>query len=252
MSIKNDWQLHSKTELEVLRRENDELKKALGEATLDIKVLKKKLERMQISVPVKTDENGYLDKECPNEECLYQFKVNAEDWTNLFLDEAVYCPKCRHSAPADSWWTTEQLENAREQAISHVHGLFGEALKNGAQAFNRSQPKKGFLQLSLQVSGTARKHFILPVQAQKELQLEIKCEQCNANYAVIGSAFFCPCCGHNSVERTYDDAIKKVEIKISNLHLIRKAFSDSNMLDEGEITCLSLIETGLTDCVVAF
>jgi transposase-like protein len=36
MSIKNDGQLHSKTELEVLRRENDELKKALGKATLDI------------------------------------------------------------------------------------------------------------------------------------------------------------------------------------------------------------------------
>ena len=40
MSIKNDWQLHSKMELEVLRRENDELKKALGEATFDIKVLR--------------------------------------------------------------------------------------------------------------------------------------------------------------------------------------------------------------------
>lgn len=45
MRIKNDGQLHSKTELEVLRRENDELKKALGEATLDIKVLKKSVRR---------------------------------------------------------------------------------------------------------------------------------------------------------------------------------------------------------------
>lgn len=41
MSIKNDGQLHSKTELEVLRIENDGLMKVLGEATLDIKVLKK-------------------------------------------------------------------------------------------------------------------------------------------------------------------------------------------------------------------
>ena len=44
MSIKNDGDLHSKTELEALKRENDELKKALGEATLDMKILKKKLE----------------------------------------------------------------------------------------------------------------------------------------------------------------------------------------------------------------
>lgn|GEM_PF-1108711 len=47
MGIKNDGELHSKTELEILRKENDELKKALGEATLDIKILKKKVEMDQ-------------------------------------------------------------------------------------------------------------------------------------------------------------------------------------------------------------
>ena len=47
MSIKNDGDLHSKAELEMLRRENEELKKALGESTLDIKILKKKLEMDQ-------------------------------------------------------------------------------------------------------------------------------------------------------------------------------------------------------------
>jgi transposase len=47
MSIKNDGSLHSKAEVEMLRKENDELKKALGESTLDIKILKKKLEMDQ-------------------------------------------------------------------------------------------------------------------------------------------------------------------------------------------------------------
>ena len=47
MSIKNDGKLHSKAELEMLRKENEELKKALGESTLDIKILKKKLEMDQ-------------------------------------------------------------------------------------------------------------------------------------------------------------------------------------------------------------
>ncbi len=41
MSIKNQGDLHSNTELEMLRKENEELKKALGESTLDIKILKK-------------------------------------------------------------------------------------------------------------------------------------------------------------------------------------------------------------------
>ncbi len=47
MSIKNDGDLHSRAELEMLRKENEELKKALGESTLDIKILKKKLEMDQ-------------------------------------------------------------------------------------------------------------------------------------------------------------------------------------------------------------
>ncbi|MFT7232561.1 MAG: putative RNase H-like nuclease (RuvC/YqgF family) [Cyclobacteriaceae bacterium] len=47
MSIKYDGDLHSKAELEMLRKENEELKKALGESTLDIKILKKKLEMDQ-------------------------------------------------------------------------------------------------------------------------------------------------------------------------------------------------------------
>jgi len=47
MSIKNQGDLHSKAELEMLRKENEELKKALGESTLDIKILKKKLEMDQ-------------------------------------------------------------------------------------------------------------------------------------------------------------------------------------------------------------
>ncbi len=45
--MKSEGDLHSKTELEMLRKENEELKKALGESTLDIKILKKKLEMDQ-------------------------------------------------------------------------------------------------------------------------------------------------------------------------------------------------------------
>lgn len=42
MGIRNEGDLYSRTELDALRRENEELKKALGEAHLDIKILKKR------------------------------------------------------------------------------------------------------------------------------------------------------------------------------------------------------------------
>ena len=44
MGIQNEGDLYTRAELEALRKENEELKKALGEASLDIKILKKKLE----------------------------------------------------------------------------------------------------------------------------------------------------------------------------------------------------------------
>ena len=43
MSIKNEGEIHSKVELDSVLKENQELKEALGESTLAIKVLKKKV-----------------------------------------------------------------------------------------------------------------------------------------------------------------------------------------------------------------
>lgn len=44
MGIQNDGELFSDADIDALQKQNDELKKALGEAHLDIKILKKKLE----------------------------------------------------------------------------------------------------------------------------------------------------------------------------------------------------------------
>ncbi|MEQ8191444.1 MAG: hypothetical protein ABRQ39_25995 [Candidatus Eremiobacterota bacterium] len=205
-----------------------------------------------ISIPIIADENGYCDKECPSEECKFQFKVYAEDWKNLFKDEAVYCPFCRHKAISNSWWTTEQIENAKRQAIRYIEGKLSTALKRGAETFNRRQPKDSFISISLKVSGFRPEHYFVPITGKEAMELKIQCEKCNARYSVIGSAFFCPCCGYNSVERTFDDAIKKVEAKLDNLNLIRTALIKAGKKDDAELTCRSLIESGLTDCVVAF
>lgn len=90
----------------------------------------KKLEREQtVSVPVKADKDGYLDKECPNKECIFQFKVSKDDWDKLFDSSKVYCPLCRHEAHDDAWWTTEQIEGAKREAIKHVTGRIDKALE---------------------------------------------------------------------------------------------------------------------------
>lgn len=69
-------------------------------------------ETTEISVPLEADSEGFLDKECPSETCLFQFKILEEDWKKIVRDEEVFCPSCRHFAHAQSWFTTEQTSLA--------------------------------------------------------------------------------------------------------------------------------------------
>lgn len=209
------------------------------------------LERNKISIPVDSDDDGYFDRECPNEECLFQFKVDEQDWKNLFSDEAVFCPLCRHEAKSSSWWTKEQLKHAEDEAMKHIQGRIDAALVQGAREFNSRQPRNSFISMSMSVKGTRPYHYMLPVPSMEEMQLKVQCKECNAKYAVVGSAFFCPCCGHNSAEETLEGSLKKIEDKIKNLPIIRKAVEQISK-DEAETTCRSLIETGLGECVVSF
>lgn len=202
------------------------------------------------SMEVLPDEDGYFDKECPNEECLSQFKVNAEDWENLFSDEAVYCPFCGYSAPAKNWWTTEQVEQAESQAIKMVEAKLGAALDRDARDFNRSQSRNSFIKMSMKYKG--RKSFVnLPSFALEEMQQKITCDSCGARYAVVGSAFYCPCCGKNSARLTFANTIDKVRGKINHLETVRQAIAEYSK-DEAARTCDSLIESSVPDLVVAF
>ncbi|MCZ2249530.1 MAG: hypothetical protein LC111_12305 [Bacteroidia bacterium] len=216
-----------------------------------IRELKELEQTKQISVPIEADKDGYLDKECPNDDCLFQFKVDEKDWETLFKDETIFCPLCRHEANSKSWFTTEQIEQAKEQAIKHIHGRIDKALEQGARDFNSKQSGNSFIKMSVKVTGTKPLHYIMPVPSNEEMQLKIQCKACNAKYAVIGSAFFCPCCGHNSAEETFDNSLKKIQDKIKNIPIIRQAVETVSK-DEAENTCRSLIETSLGECVVAF
>jgi len=215
----------------------------------------KELERMNgqsVSVPIESDEKGYIDKQCPNEDCEFIFKVNEEDWKNIFKDEAVWCPLCRHEATADQWFTNEQVEHARAEALAVVKGKIHNVLRSDAQKFNRRQPKNGFISMSMKVNGGPKRTHTIPAKAAELMQLEIRCEKCDSRFAVIGSAYFCPACGHNSVTRTFYDSLRKIRAKKDSVEVVRTALIESVGKDEAELTCRSLIETCISDGVVAF
>lgn len=211
-----------------------------------------RIDGQSVSVSINSDEKGYIDKQCPSEECEFLFKVNKEDWAEKFKDEAVWCPLCRHEAPADQWLTLEQVEHAKAEATAFIQGKINNALHSGAQKFNRQQSRNSFISMSMKVQGRPKRTYIIPVTAAEAMQLEITCEKCDSHFAVIGSAYFCPACGHNSVTRTYADSLRKIRAKKDNVGVVRQALIESTGKDEAELTCRSLIETCISDGVVAF
>lgn len=213
----------------------------------------RRLERgVTVSVALASDEKGYLDRECPNPECLYGFKVHEEDWKALFKDEAVFCPRCRHEAGSKSWFTTEQLEHIQLAGARRVQSILGTALRRDASSFNARQPRSGFITMSMSCSGATPTMFNVPAAAREVLEQELQCEACNARFAVLGCAFFCPCCGHNSVDRTFDDALRRIVSNLEALPIIRQTMAALGQRDEAENTCNSLVESALGDCVGAF
>lgn len=216
-----------------------------------LKELERLKEMKQVTIPIHADGEGYIDKECPNEACLFQFKVLEEDWQNIFNSEKVYCPMCRHEANSKSWYTNEQLAEGREKIKGHITNRIHNAIREDAVNFNSRQSRNSFLSLTMNITGGKKDETILPLASKEEMELKITCQECNSRYAVIGSAFFCPSCGHNSAEETFANAVKKIKAKIDNVPHIKTSLETISKYTAA-ITCQSLIETSLNDCVVAF
>ncbi|MDO9283549.1 MAG: hypothetical protein Q7U26_01555 [Aquabacterium sp.] len=211
------------------------------------------LERQSISVPIDSDEKGYIDKECPSSNCEFQFKIKGEDWTNICRDEGVWCPMCGHASPARNWFTKAQVRHAERHARRVIEATIDGAMRADARAFNRRQPKNSLISMSMKVGGSpAFTPHRVPAAASAAMELEISCEKCSCRFAVIGSAYFCPACGHSSVDRMFDDSLRKIRAKKDNVDVVRNAIAASAGRDEAELMCRSLIESCLQDGVTAF
>ena len=75
---------------------------------------------IEIPMIFKIDEKGYFDRECPNKDCKFNFKINMEDWEGKVSDEEVHCPKCGYVSDASQWFTEKQIENISIQPGTNI------------------------------------------------------------------------------------------------------------------------------------
>lgn len=216
----------------------------------DVSRMLRNLDGQQLSVKIEchADADGYLDKECPNPACLFGFKIHEEDWRNIVRDEEVFCPSCGHSDPAKDWFTTEQAEWAKKAAFNQVAKQFGQALRRGAENFNRRQRPNSFISIKMTVKNRPEP-VQLPLSATEPMQLKITCTACQCRYSVIGSAYFCPSCGQNAAEQVFTQSLDKIRSALDLGPLLRATIPDR---DTAENTVRQLTEDGLQRAVTAF
>ncbi len=208
------------------------------------------LDGMTVSVPVggETDAEGYIDRQCPGPDCEFGFKVYAGDWRDKVRNEQVFCPFCGHTADAQQWYTHEQVEQAKRAAFAHVKGMLGDTMRRDARRWNQSQRSNSFLKITMNVSSQPRE-VLLPAAATDPMRLKITCSACECRYAVIGSAFFCPGCGHNAADQVFRQSLVTIRATLDALPTVRQGIADC---DVAENTARLLIESGLQNAVTAF
>lgn len=160
----------------------------------------------QFSIPIAADEEGYLGRECPIQDCLGYFKITPG--TGVKGPAPCYCPYCGHKGESNTFFTQEQIEYARSVVLRKVTDALHKDLKS-LEFEHKPQGLFG-IGFSLKVKESAP----LPIRyyREKELETAITCDSCTLRYAIYGVFGWCPDCGvHNSLQ-----------ILVKNLELARK------------------------------
>lgn len=206
---------------------------------------------MEISVTLQSDSKGYFDRECPNENCLYTFKINMKDWEEKVSDDEVHCPMCGHIDTSEKWWTQKQLESMQNIAADYAMSLISEKLDEAFGGLARSTRHNKFVKISYK-PGRRITFKNNPIGQCEEWETDIVCEECGTRYSVIGSAYFCPCCGHNSAVAAFEESIDSIEKMIASLPEMKRMLTSSFSQDKAETMCRSMLEGTLGDIISAF
>mgnify|MGYP002431078235 FL=1 len=208
---------------------------------------------MNIEIPMKilSDEKGYLDRQCPNENCLFEFKVNMQDWEDKVSDEEVHCPLCGQIAPSDSWYTYEQLDAMQEIATNWARNYMLGEIDKMFGSLARSTRNNKYIKITYKRNRPVT--FVNnPIGAKEEWTLDITCEKCGTRYSVIGSAYFCPCCGYNSASNVFDNSMDTITKMIQSLDDMKATLTAQFGRDTAETMCRSMLENSFGQVVSAF
>ena len=192
-----------------------------------------------------------MDRQCPNPECEFLFKVKLSDWLEKFSDELVYCPQCGQAAPSDKWFTESQVEVIQKVALSAAMGWIHDELKDVFKDLERKTRHDKYVRFSYK-PGPRPQVLTLPILQSDEWETEHTCKSCSATFSIIGNIHFCPCCGKRLDVESFVDTLDAKERQIRSLDNIEQSLVNTLGTDGARKVCIQLMESTLIELVSGF
>ncbi len=204
-----------------------------------------------ISITVQPDRKGYLDRECPNENCRYTFKISMEDWKNKVSEKEVHCPLCGYIDSAEKWLTQDQIDRIHDIGKSWATNYIQQQLNKTLQSLARSTSNNKYCKMTFK-PGKSVSFINNPIMQREEWETEICCENCGTHYSVIGAAYFCPCCGYNSAVVSFKDSLNSIEIMLNSLNDMKTMLTEKTDADSAATLYRKMLESSICNMVSAF
>ena len=174
-----------------------------------------------------------------------------EDWKEKVSEDEFFCPMCGHTDTSDNWWTQQQITDMKKIASNWAMSYMQEEMDKSFKRLAKSTRNNKFMKVTYTPS---RKITFQnnPLGQSAEWEREVICKNCITSYSVVGSAYFCPCCGHNAIEETFNESLDSIEKMIESLSEMEEFLSKSYGLDKAKTMCQTMLEGSIADVVSAF
>lgn len=143
---------------------------------------------MGVTVEFPLDEDGYLDRECPNCETQFRWRhgVDVREGSGAADLTQYYCPYCGVAAEADQWWTQEQVEYLQARAIEGVIPEISERLRGWAtfEPSGHPMPAPLFVRDLPLTTVASPCHPEEPVKLIDGWRNPLSCLSCGAEYVI--------------------------------------------------------------------
>lgn len=206
---------------------------------------------LNINFTFEPDDKGYFDRECPNENCLHQFKINMSDWNEKLSDGEIHCPICGHIDTSEKWWTQSQLDYMYDKAMNVGHNYIvneiNKSLKNLERSTKRNKNAKVKYKPGKNISVDNN-----PWRLNEEWEQDIECSICKTRYSVIGMAYFCPFCGNIDVDGIFDRNLQTIDKIIFSLPEMEKKLMEYLDKDAVMNMIVKMLESSLSNVISVF